>query len=143
MYLDNHLSLDQHIHKLGTTLSRPNGILSKLRYNSSRNVCLYTFLCLIPCTCPHTGHLIHTDFTITIILSPKETIRLIRREIRSHRVRSWSISHSWWKRLKFTMWSIYNSMWMWHIIWYNPRWTPSYLFHFKEVRINRWATLQC
>ena len=43
MYLDNHLSWDQHILKLSTTLSRANGILSKLRYNSPRNVCLNAY----------------------------------------------------------------------------------------------------
>ena len=43
MYLDNHLSWDQHILKLSTTLSRANGILSKLRYNSPRNVCLNVY----------------------------------------------------------------------------------------------------
>ena len=43
MYLDNHLSWDQHILKLSTTLSRANGILSKLRYNSPRNICLNAY----------------------------------------------------------------------------------------------------
>ena len=49
MYLDNHLSWHQYIHKLSNTLSRANGILSKLRYNSPRNVCLnlyYSYLLL-------------------------------------------------------------------------------------------------
>ena len=48
MHLDKHLSWDHHIHKLSNTLSRANGILSKLRYNAPRNVCLnvyYSIFC--------------------------------------------------------------------------------------------------
>ena len=43
MYLDNYLSWDFHIHKLSNTLSRANGILSKLRYNAPREVCLNVY----------------------------------------------------------------------------------------------------
>ena len=43
MYLDKHLSWDHHILKLSNTLSRANGILSKLRYNAPRNVCLNVY----------------------------------------------------------------------------------------------------
>ena len=43
MYLDKHLSWEYHIHKLSNTLSRANGILSKLRYNAPRAVCLNVY----------------------------------------------------------------------------------------------------
>ena len=40
MYLDSYLSWEYHIHELSQKLSRANGILSKLRYNSPFEVCL-------------------------------------------------------------------------------------------------------
>ena len=46
MYLDNHLSWDFHIHKLSNSLSRATGILSKLRHNAPRTVCLNVYYAL-------------------------------------------------------------------------------------------------
>ena len=46
MYLDKHLSWDSHIHKLSNSLSRATGILSKLRHNAPRSVCLNVYFSL-------------------------------------------------------------------------------------------------
>ena len=46
MYIDKHLSWDTHILHLSHKLSRANGILSKLRYNAPRNVCLNVYYAL-------------------------------------------------------------------------------------------------
>ena len=43
MYLDSYLSWEYHIHELSKKLSRANGILSKLRYNSPFKVCLQVY----------------------------------------------------------------------------------------------------
>ena len=43
MYLDSYLSWEYHIHELSKKLSRANGILSKLRYNSPLEVCLQVY----------------------------------------------------------------------------------------------------
>ena len=43
MYLDSYLSWEYHIHELSKKLSRANGILSKLRYNSPFDVCLQVY----------------------------------------------------------------------------------------------------
>ena len=43
MYLDSYLSWEYHIHELSKKLSRANGILSKLRYNSPFEVCLQVY----------------------------------------------------------------------------------------------------
>ena len=40
MYIDKHLSWDVHIHHLSKKLSRANGIISKLRHNAPKEVCL-------------------------------------------------------------------------------------------------------
>ena len=46
MYLDKHLSWDTHIHKLSRSLSRANGILSKLRHNAPISVCMNVYYAL-------------------------------------------------------------------------------------------------
>ena len=46
MYLDKNLSWDFHIHKLSNSLSRATGILSKLRHNAPRSVCLNVYYAL-------------------------------------------------------------------------------------------------
>ena len=46
LHLDKYLSWDHHILKLSNTLSRANGILSKLRYNAPRHVCLNVYYAL-------------------------------------------------------------------------------------------------
>ena len=46
MYLDKHLSWDYHIHTLSNSLSRATGILSKLRHNAPRSVCLNVYYAL-------------------------------------------------------------------------------------------------
>ena len=46
MYLDSYLSWEYHIHELSKKLSRANGIISKLRYNSSFEVCLQVYYSL-------------------------------------------------------------------------------------------------
>ena len=43
MYLDKHLSWDLHIQNLSKKLSRANGIISKLRHNAPRKVCLQVY----------------------------------------------------------------------------------------------------
>ena len=43
MHLDSYLSWEYHIHELSKKLSRANGILSKLRYNSPFEVCLQVY----------------------------------------------------------------------------------------------------
>ena len=43
LHLDKNLSWDHHIHILSNKLSRANGILSKLRYNAPRSVCLNVY----------------------------------------------------------------------------------------------------
>ena len=48
MYIDRFLDWNQHIQELSKKLNRANGILSKLRYNTSPNICLqvyYTIFC--------------------------------------------------------------------------------------------------
>ena len=46
MFLDKNLSWDFHIHKLSNSLSRATGILSKLRHNAPRSVCLNVYYAL-------------------------------------------------------------------------------------------------
>jgi hypothetical protein len=46
MYIDKHLCWDTHIIHLSQKLSRANGILSKLRHNAPRNVCLNVYYAL-------------------------------------------------------------------------------------------------
>ena len=46
MYIDNHLAWDTHIFHLSQKLSRANGILSKLRHNAPREVCLDVYYAL-------------------------------------------------------------------------------------------------
>ena len=46
MYLDSYLSWEYHIHELSKRLSRANGILSKLRYDASFNICLQVYYSL-------------------------------------------------------------------------------------------------
>ena len=43
IYLDKHLSWDIHINYLSKKLSRANGILSKLRHNAPRKVCINVY----------------------------------------------------------------------------------------------------
>ena len=43
LHLDKNLSWDSHVHILSKKLSRANGILSKLRYNAPRHVCLNVY----------------------------------------------------------------------------------------------------
>ena len=46
MLIDKQLSWDLHIHELKKKLSTANGILSKLRYNASRDVCIQVYYAL-------------------------------------------------------------------------------------------------
>ena len=46
MYIDKHLSWDTHIFHLSQKLSRADGILSKLRHNAPRHVCLSVYYAL-------------------------------------------------------------------------------------------------
>ena len=46
MYLDRHLSWDVHILQLSKKLSTANGILSKLRHNVPKKVCLDVYYAL-------------------------------------------------------------------------------------------------
>ena len=46
MYIDKHLCWDTHIFHLSKKLSRANGILSKLRHNAPRSVCLNVYYAL-------------------------------------------------------------------------------------------------
>ena len=46
LYIDKYLSWDTHIFFLSQKLSRANGILSKLRHNAPRNVCLNVYYAL-------------------------------------------------------------------------------------------------
>ena len=46
MFIDKHLCWDTHIFHLSQKLSRANGILSKLRHNAPRNVCLNVYYAL-------------------------------------------------------------------------------------------------
>ena len=46
MYIDKHLCWDTHIFHLSQKLSRANGILSKLRHNAPRIVCLNVYYAL-------------------------------------------------------------------------------------------------
>ena len=46
MYIDKHLCWDTHIFHLSKKLSRANGILSKLRHNAPRKVCLDVYYAL-------------------------------------------------------------------------------------------------
>ena len=46
MFIDKHLNWNQHIHELSKKLSQANGILSKLRHNASRNVCIQVYYSL-------------------------------------------------------------------------------------------------
>ena len=43
MYIDKRLDWDVHIHHMCKKLSRANGILSKLRHNTHREVCLIVY----------------------------------------------------------------------------------------------------
>ena len=43
MYIDKHLDWNQHVHELSKKLSQANGILSKLRHNASREVCIQVY----------------------------------------------------------------------------------------------------
>ena len=43
MYIDKYLSWDFHFHELSKTLSRANGILSKVRYNAPSETCLQVY----------------------------------------------------------------------------------------------------
>lgn len=43
MYIDKFLNWKQHVHELSKTLSRANGVLSKLRYNASLDTCLQVY----------------------------------------------------------------------------------------------------
>ena len=43
MYIDKNLKWDYHIKELSSKLNRANGILSKLRYNSSLEICLQVY----------------------------------------------------------------------------------------------------
>ena len=46
IYVDKHLSWDEHIKQLSSKLSRANGILSKLRHNASLSTCLQVYYTL-------------------------------------------------------------------------------------------------
>ena len=46
MFHDKYLSWDFHIHKLSNSLSRATGILSKLRHNAPRSVCINVYFAL-------------------------------------------------------------------------------------------------
>ena len=46
MYLDKHLSWDEHIKQLSSKLSRANSILSKLRHNAPLTTCLQVYYAL-------------------------------------------------------------------------------------------------
>ena len=43
MFIDKKLNWNQHVHNLSIQLSRANGILSKLRYNASLDICLQVY----------------------------------------------------------------------------------------------------
>ena len=43
MYIDKHLNWNFHISYLSKQLSRANGVLSKLRYNASIDICLQVY----------------------------------------------------------------------------------------------------
>ena len=43
MFIDKNLNWNQHVHNLSIQLSRANGILSKLRYNASLDICLQVY----------------------------------------------------------------------------------------------------
>ena len=43
MYIDKHLDWNQHVHELTEKLNRANGILSKLRYNTTLDICLQVY----------------------------------------------------------------------------------------------------
>ena len=43
MYIDKHLDWNQHIQELSKKLNRANGILSKLRYNTTLEICLQVY----------------------------------------------------------------------------------------------------
>jgi hypothetical protein len=43
MYIDKHLNWNFHISNLSKQLSRANGVLSKLRYNASIDICLQVY----------------------------------------------------------------------------------------------------
>ena len=43
MYIDKHLNWNQHIDELTKKLNRANGILSKLRYNTTLDICLQVY----------------------------------------------------------------------------------------------------
>ena len=62
MYIDKHLSWDTHIFHLSQKLSRANGILSKLRHNSPREVSLDVYYALFY------SHLIYGCNLLGIIL---------------------------------------------------------------------------
>ena len=46
MHLGKHLSWETHIHNLSNSLSRANGLLSKLRHNAPRTVCINVYYAL-------------------------------------------------------------------------------------------------
>ena len=46
MYIDKYLNWNQHIRELSKKLSQANGILSKLRYNASIEVCIQVYFAL-------------------------------------------------------------------------------------------------
>ena len=47
MYIDNHLAWDTHSFHISKKLRRHNGILSKLRHNAPREVCLDVYYALL------------------------------------------------------------------------------------------------
>ena len=49
MYIDKHLDWNQHINELTKKLNRANGILSKLRYNTTLDICLQVYYAIFYC----------------------------------------------------------------------------------------------
>ena len=46
MFIDKNLNWNQHVHNLSIQLSRTNGILSRLRYNASLDICLQVYFAI-------------------------------------------------------------------------------------------------
>ena len=78
MYIDNHLPWDLKIGQLSKTLSRANGIPSKLRYNATISVCLQVYYAIFYL---HISWLSHLGIEHRKILN---IIRILQKKMYTH-----------------------------------------------------------